>query len=199
MKTIALILLLAPLWVSSSLAQDNNITGLLNKEGTRTEIYNAILNDHNLMSKFIDAMKHNDHAMMMMNQNFPMSGNSNGMGSGSMMDHPSMMGNSSMMNHSAMMSNDHMNESQTGSSHEMNGMTNGNEMMKQMIGIMKENPQMMSQMMGRMMDISENDSTLYNNMVEVMKEHQHMMKMGMQKMTNPNGSKNSMVQHMPHN
>jgi hypothetical protein len=187
MKTIALILLIVPLWVSSGLAQDNNITGLLNKEGTRMEIYNAILNDHNLMSKFIDAIKHNDHAMMMMNENFHNPANSNGMGNGSMMDRSSMMGN------------EHLNESRTGSSHHMNGMTNGNEMMNQMIGIMKENPQMMPQIMGRMMDISESDSTLYKNMVEVMREHQHVRNMGMQKMMNHDRSKDSRVQHMPHN
>lgn len=199
MKTIALILLIVPLWVSSSMAQDNNITGLLNKDETRTEIFNAILNNHNLMSKFIDAMKHSDHAMMMMNENFPMSANTNGMGNGSMMNHSSMMGKSPTMNHSSMMGNEHMDEAQTNSAHHMNGMANSNEMMNQMIGIMKENPQMMSQMMGRMMDISENDSTLYKNMVDVMKEHQHMMNMGTQHMMNPKGSQNSMIQHVPNN
>jgi hypothetical protein len=68
-----------------------------------------------------------------------------------------------------------------------------------MIGIMKENPQMMPQIMGRMMDISESDSTLYKNMVEVMREHQHVRNMGMQKMMNHDRSKDSRVQHMPHN
>jgi hypothetical protein len=199
MKTIALILLAIPLLVSGSKAQDKNITGLLNKEETRTEIFNTILNDHNMMSEFINAMKHNDHAMMMINENLPMSGNSNGMGNGSMMNHSSAMGNSSMMNKSSMMGNESMDEAQTSSSHHMNGMANSNEMMNQMIKTMKENPQMMPQIMGRMMDISESDSTLYKNMVEVMKQHQNMMDTGMQHMKNHNGPQNSMVQHMPHN
>ncbi len=140
MKTITLILLVVPLWVSSSLAQYTNITGLLYKEETRTEIFNVILNDHNLMLKFIDAMKHNDHAMMMMNENYSMSVN------------PSSMGNSPMMNHSSIMGNEHMDEAQTSGGHHMNSMANSNEMMNQMVGIMKENPQMMPEIMGRMMN-----------------------------------------------
>jgi len=69
MKTITFIFLLMPFWTLNNLAQNTDVTGLLDKPETRTEIFNTILNDHQLMMEFMNAMKKNDHAMMMMKEN----------------------------------------------------------------------------------------------------------------------------------
>jgi hypothetical protein len=54
-----LILSIVPLWANDSLAQDKE---------TRSEIFNAILNDHQLMKDFMNALQNKDPAMIMMNQ-----------------------------------------------------------------------------------------------------------------------------------
>lgn len=50
------------------------------------------------------------------------------------------------------------------------------------MSMMKENPEMMKKMMGKMMDICEQDFSMCNNMANMMIEHPEMMKMCMQKM-----------------
>lgn len=157
MKTLSIILFIAPFWIMNGLAQEQRVADLLRDEETRSEIFKAILNNHQLMLEFMDAMKDNDHAMMMIQRN------------------TGMMGSSSMA------------EMKMSDEHHIMGMKNENsEMMNQMTGIMKENPQMIPEIMGKMMDISENDSTVYKQMIEVMSKHPHMMKMGMQNMLNAN-------------
>jgi hypothetical protein len=157
MKTLAIILFITPFWIMNGLAQEKKVEDLLNDEETRSEIFKTILNNHQLMVDFMEAMRDNDHAMMMMQRN------------------PGMMGNSSMGG--MKMNNEH----------QMMQMKNENsEAMNQMMGIMKENPQIIPEIMGRMMDISENDSTLSKHMIEVMSEHPHMMRMGIQNTSNAN-------------
>ncbi|GAI70916.1 unnamed protein product, partial [marine sediment metagenome] len=103
----------------------------------RAEIFNIILNDHELMIDFMKAMKGNKHAMIMMKENHQ------------------IMGNEGKME-----------------------MKSGHQMM----GMMKDNPEMMQKMMGNMMDMSEQDSTIRQKMADMMTEHPQMMQMCMQKM-----------------
>lgn len=152
MKAITLIILLVTFSAVDGLAQEKDIAGLLNNTETKSEIFNTILNDHQLMMDFMDAMKSNDHAMMMMREN------------------AAMMGNQSMEGM-------HMN-----GEHKMMGMNNDNsEMMHQMMGMMKENPELIPEMMSNMMDMCEKDSTQCENMIEVMSKHPNMMRMSTQK------------------
>lgn len=154
MKTITFIFLLMPFWTLNSLAQNTDVTGLLDKPETKTEIFNTILNDHQLMLEFMTALKENDHAMMMMKENH------------SMMD-PEEHGSSAM-----------------GEGHHMMEMKDENQMMDHdaMMGMMKDNPEMMQNMMGNMMDMSEQDSTMRCKMSDMMIQHPQMMQMCMQKM-----------------
>jgi hypothetical protein len=46
----------------------------------------------------------------------------------------------------------------------------------QMMGMMKENPEMMQKMMGNMMDMCVQDSAMRSNMADMMAEHPKMMK-----------------------
>ncbi len=152
MKALAIILLIIPFWVTNGLAQEKDIAALLNNSETRSEIFNKILNDHQLMMDFMDAMQKSDHAMMMMKEN------------------PMMTGNQTM------------GDMQMNSEHQMMGtMHDNSEMMHQMMSMMKENPDMMQKMMGNMMDLCEKDSTQCENMAKVMSEHPYLMMMGMQK------------------
>jgi hypothetical protein len=153
MKTIAMILFLSPIWAINSLGQENEVTGLLNNSESRTAIFSAILNDHQLMMDFMDAMKDNNHAMMMMRSDSAMMGN------------PSMGG----MHNSG--------------EHKMMGMNNDSaEMMHQKKGMIKQNPDMRKKMMGNMMDMCEKDSIQCKHMAEVMSDHPQMMQMCMHKM-----------------
>ena len=66
MKTLTIILSMLSLLTYNSFSQNADVKGLLDKPETRTEIFKTIMNDHELMMDFIKAMKGNDHAMMMM-------------------------------------------------------------------------------------------------------------------------------------
>jgi len=91
MKTITMIFLLMSFWALNSFSQNEDVTGLLGKPETRTEIYRAILNDHQLMMEFMNEMKSSDHAMMMMKEN---ASGKEPAGNTEMGDSAQMMGNS---------------------------------------------------------------------------------------------------------
>lgn len=137
MKTLALIFSMMTFLAINSFGQNADVKELLEKQETRTEIFNIILNDHELMMDFMKAMKGNKHAMIMMKENHQ------------------IMGNEGKME-----------------------MKSGHQMM----GMMKDNPEMMQKMMGNMMDMSEQDSTIRQKMADMMTEHPQMMQMCMQKM-----------------
>ncbi len=106
------------------------------------------------MMEFMNEMKNNDHAMLMMKQNHSM-----------------------------------MNQKEEGSSamgvgHHMMELNNENQLMDHgaMMGMMKDNPEMMQKMMGNMMDMSEQDSTMRSKMSDMMIQHPQMMQVCMQKM-----------------
>jgi hypothetical protein len=82
----------------NSYSQNADVKGLLNKPETRTEIFNTILNDHELMMDFMKAMKGNDHAMMtMQNESHEMGEMKAKTGTVEMKGNPQMMGNGHMM------------------------------------------------------------------------------------------------------
>jgi len=66
MKTITLLFLMMGFWTFNIYGQNSDIKGLLEKPETRTEIFNSILNDHEVLTEFMKALEENDHAMMMM-------------------------------------------------------------------------------------------------------------------------------------
>ena len=92
MKALAIILFLSPIWAVNSLAQEKEVTDLLSNSESRTTIFNEILNDHQLMMDFMDAIKDNPHAMMMIRSDSAMMGNS-AMGGKHMNWDNQMMGN----------------------------------------------------------------------------------------------------------
>ena len=179
MKALAILLVITPFWATNAFAQNQDIAGLLDNPETRTEIFHSILSHHQLMMDFMDAMKGNNHAMMMIR------GDSTIMGNSSMMGTSSMMGNSSMMG-SQSMAGRHMNTENS-----MAMTENQTVMMHQMLTMMKENPELLDQMMGNMMDLCEKDSTQCGNLAEVMSEHPHLMMMGMQKVQDGKMENNS--------
>ena len=160
MKTTVIILSILTVFAISGFGQNSNIPELLKKKDTRTEIFNTIMNDHELMTDFIYAMKGNQHAMMMMREN-------------NMMGYDEHMGNEGNMGHG----------------HQM--MEPGHQMMEpgyqrmdhaQMMQMMKDDPAVMEDMMGAMMDMCEQDSTYCNNLAETMTEYPGMMQMGIHRM-----------------
>lgn len=155
MKTIMMILLFVPFW-ASSIGQKTNTKGLLEKPDTRNEIYNTIMNNHQYMTEFMNAMHTNDHAMMMMRNNF------------------SMMGQEST-GHMGMSGQNNMNGQESTGQMGMSGQNN-------MMGMMMNNPEMMHTMMETMMEMCKRDSTYCNQFAEMMSEHPHMTQKVMQQM-----------------
>jgi len=78
MKTLALFISMMTFWTMNIFGQSDDVNKLLENQETRTEIFNSILNNHELMTDFIHAMNNNSHAMMMMQQNSTMMGNQTG-------------------------------------------------------------------------------------------------------------------------
>ncbi len=96
MKTIrtTTILVVVLLLTLNGYSQKTDVKALLDKPETRTEVFNSILGNHQLMMEFMTAMKGNEHAMMMMQGNNKMMGNKGGMG---MNKDNKMMGQGNMM------------------------------------------------------------------------------------------------------
>lgn len=148
--TLVLIFSMMTFLTLNSFGQDKKIAGLLENQANRTEIFNAILSDHNLMMEFMQAMKGNEHAMMM------------------------MKGNNPMMEKDGKME---MTPEQLVSQHEHQMMGHGD-----MMGMMKENPEMMRNMMGNMMDMCKQDSAMCSKMADMMTDSPEIMEMCMKKM-----------------
>ena len=63
---------------------------------------------------------------------------------------------------------------------------------EQMMGMIKDNPEMMQKMMGNMMQMCEKDTAMHSKIANMMTEHPEIMKMCLQKMKDkgmmgPNG------------
>lgn len=59
----------------ASCNQGTNPKAVLENEETRTEMFDAIANNHNYMTEFMDIMQGNEHAMQMVQGNHKMMGN----------------------------------------------------------------------------------------------------------------------------
>ncbi len=175
MKTIALIISMMTLVTFNSLGQETDIKGLLEKPKTRTEIFNTIMNSHELMTDFMKAANGNEHASMMMRQNSRMSENNGNMGMNGGNSMMAQNGNMGMQNGNTMMGNN-------GNM----GMYNQYPMMNYntMMNMWSTHPEVMSEMMGNMMKIGEQNTDLGNNMSSIMMQHPAMMQMLMNDMRN---------------
>lgn len=94
MKSLVIIFSMVAFIAFSGYSQSADIKGLLEKPETRTEIFNAIFNNHELMTEFMKNMKGNEHAMMMMEEDSKMMGHDGKMEmkeDHQMMDHAKMM------------------------------------------------------------------------------------------------------------
>ncbi len=75
MKTITLIFLTIGLFTLNSCAQKTDVNAMLENSETRSEIFDAIANNHNYMTGFMDNMQGSEHAMQMMQGDTKMMGN----------------------------------------------------------------------------------------------------------------------------
>ena len=78
MKTLISLITIFTFLTVKSYSQNSNVNALLEKQETRKEIINSILNNHNYMTEFIQEMHGNQHAMMMLNGNNQMTGRKQG-------------------------------------------------------------------------------------------------------------------------
>lgn len=150
--------------------QDINVDNLLGKKETRTEIYNAILNNHELMQDFMNSAKGNQHAMMMMNQNNQMMNqkdDSEGNNEHQVMGQNQMMGKNK--------GNRMMGSANTNDNENDNSNMGYDKMMNQMMN----NPNQMQGFMTNMMNTYGQDSTFVNNMAKIMASHPQLMKRAM--------------------
>lgn len=156
MKTLLAIFSAAVILTAGAFTKDQDIKKLLEKPDTRREIINSILNNHEYMSEFIQAMHGNQHAMIMMNGNNQMMGNQGQMG---------MNGNGQMMGNQGQM-----------------GMAGNNQMMSQssMMNMMHNNPGMMQMMMNNMMNTVATDTSMTNYMIRMMANNPQMLQMMIQ-------------------
>ena len=161
MKTITTIFIAVFFLSINGYSQNTDVKALLDKQETRTQIFNTILGNHQLMMEFMKEMKGNEHAMMMMKENKQMMNNDDKMGmnhehqtkeNGKMMNHDKMMNQGKMMDHDKMMI------------------------------MMKENPEMMKKMMSNMMEMCEKDGVMRSKMVDMMVQHPELMKTTIQKL-----------------
>lgn len=138
MKTLGIIIITTVFLALSSFGQKDNTDELLGNKETRTEIFNKIMNDRELMMDFMDAMQDNDRAMKMMREQGHMMGDQDNM----------QMQGDYMMNHSQMQQMMNENPQQM---HRMMGnmmdmyaedSATRSTMMKQM----KQHPEMMNMM-----------------------------------------------------
>ncbi|MFB6341876.1 hypothetical protein ACE1ET_09140 [Saccharicrinis sp. FJH62] len=74
MKTLMIIISMFALMTMNIFGQTKTINNLLEIKESRQEVFNAIQNDHQLMSEFMQNMHGNQHALMMWN-NAQMNGN----------------------------------------------------------------------------------------------------------------------------
>lgn len=66
MKTLTILLSMLTLLTFSSYSQNADVKKLLDKQETRTEIFNSIVGSHELMTEFMNVMRNDEHASMMM-------------------------------------------------------------------------------------------------------------------------------------
>ncbi|MCB0592997.1 MAG: hypothetical protein H6557_31740 [Lewinellaceae bacterium] len=109
MKKVMFLSLFAAILLTTSCTQQADVNAMLENAETKDKVFSAILDDHELMTEFMNKMRSNEHAMMMMKGDQKMMGMM--MGEGDMMkmmkDKPEMMNNmmGEMMKDGKMMGN----------------------------------------------------------------------------------------------
>lgn len=149
MKKLTIIISTLLFLTLSAFSQSAEIKGLLDNQDTRTEIFNAIFNDHQLMTEFIKGTKSNKHASMMMQNEARQtgemkSGNTMGESKG---NHP-MMDSEKMME--MMKNNPEMMHKMMGNMMQM--CEKDTAMRSQMTNMMTEHPEMMKMCMQKMQE-----------------------------------------------
>jgi hypothetical protein len=108
MKKLILLSLAAIIIIWIGCSQQADVSSMLKNAETKDNVFSAILDDHEMMTEFMNKMMSNEHAMMMVQGNNEMMGMM--MGEGNMVkmmkDKPEMMHNtmSGMMKDGTMMS-----------------------------------------------------------------------------------------------
>lgn len=128
----------------SNAEQSKEISSVLNNQETRHELFNAIQNDHEMMTDFMQSAQDNQHAMMMMMMgNGQMMGNNGQMG---MNNHQHMMGQNYMMN----MMHNNPGRMDTIMNNMISAYATDSVMSRNMFKGMSQYPQMMQMMKGYM-------------------------------------------------
>ncbi|WP_159518495.1 hypothetical protein [Sunxiuqinia indica] len=154
MKTIAIIFSMLTFFALSSNAQSKKVAKIMDNPEARIEVYNNIMNNHELMLEFMEMMKGNEHAMMMMQNGNLLNGEMNAKkGMAEMKCNHQMMGNTNRM---GMMKDNP--EMKTAMVEECN--TNSN--MHSMAEMMAQNPEMMNTCMKMMGNRNEETSNSVN-------------------------------------
>lgn len=171
MKTILIIISAVVILSNPAFSQNSRVKELLEKPDTRKEVINSILNNHEYMSEFIQAMHGNQHAALMMNGNGQTTANQSysGMnGSGQMMGNQGQMG---------MNGNNHIMDQDQDQNQNQNQMMSHNQMLSRsyFMNMMHSNPGMMEMMMGNMMNTVSTDSSMSNYMINIMTENPRML------------------------
>lgn len=162
-RTITTICVAVLLLTVNGYSQNTSVKALLDKPESRTEVFNTILGDHQLMMEFMTAMKGNEHAMMMMQ-------NSN----------PQMKG----MKDNGGMENSSTNHKMHGG--EMPGMTKDNpEGMMKMMGNMMDMCENDSAMCSKMANMMTDHPEMMQMCMKKMNEKGMMGKDGKMKMMKP--------------
>ncbi len=169
MKALTLIIATIAFITLSSYKQQDKIDQLLQKQDTRQEVFNKILNNRELMIDFMNAMHGNQQATMMWNRNHRHMQNNR-------MD---TTNNYSMMGHNSMMGgyygNHMMGSANTNDNDNHNSTMGYGPMMNQMMN----NPNLMREFMTNMMNTYGQDSTFVNNMAKIMANHPQLMNRAM--------------------
>jgi hypothetical protein len=149
MKKLTIFISTLLLLTLNAFSQSAEIKGLLDKQDTRTEIFNAIFNDHQLMTEFMKGAKSNKHASMMMHNEAHQTGK---MESGNTMGE--LKGNHPMMDSEKMMemmkNNPEMMKKMMGNMMQM--CEKDTAMRSQMTNMMTEHPEMMKMCMQKMQE-----------------------------------------------
>jgi hypothetical protein len=146
MKTLISIISIIAFITLNIYGQDKDVSTLLANPESRNEIINSILNNHDYMTEFIQAMHGNEHAMMMMNSGDNVEGNNQMMmGSG---NHWGMSGDNQIMDRNSMMNLMHQNPGmmQMMMGNMMDVVSSDSTMTNQMVNMMTSHPEIMQSM-----------------------------------------------------
>lgn len=146
MKTIVIMISMLTLFIYQGYSQNTDVKVLLNNPETREVIFNAIANDHQLMTDFMKTMKGNEHASMMMKNDNQQMGEKSEMGMMGKDASHQMMGKENMMG----MMNDNPEMMMNMMSNMMDMCEKDSVMSNKMANMMTDHPEMMQMCMKKM-------------------------------------------------